>query len=250
MGRWIRFLLNEGELDGVRLLSRDTMRETMSPQMIIGSIGSADEIVFPDATFITYGMGWFISDYRGRKVLSHTGGIDGMASFVALMPSEGLGVAILENLEHDLARFAIRNLVFDRYLGQRGEDWLARQADWTSASRETDGQGQQKEQAEPGDTTAFDDKGYSGRYANALYGSADVRLSDDGFPYLRIGDLPEVRLVHREGHTFELSWPDVALNVAGPSSLNFHPAADGGPRRFVLAGPILDADVVYTAFNE
>ena len=36
-------------------------------------------------------MGWFLRDYRGRKLVEHGGAIDGMRALVAMMPEEKLG---------------------------------------------------------------------------------------------------------------------------------------------------------------
>ncbi len=123
MGRWLRFLLNDGELDGKRLIQRETLLQTMTAQTLIGPTGPADELLFPHSNVIAYGMGWFVSDYRGHRTLSHTGAIDGMAAFISLLPDERLGVAVLSNLEGDMARAVIRNWVFDRYLGVPDTDW-------------------------------------------------------------------------------------------------------------------------------
>lgn len=44
-----------------------------------------------------YGYGWAISEYRGRKVLSHSGGLHGFISQLAYYPDDKLTVVILTN---------------------------------------------------------------------------------------------------------------------------------------------------------
>ena len=56
------------------------------------------------AKFSSYGLGWFLRDYRGRKLVTHTGGAPGYVSRVMLVPEENLGVVVLTNAEEGGAR--------------------------------------------------------------------------------------------------------------------------------------------------
>jgi len=35
----------------------------------------------------SYGLGWLVQDYRGRLMLSHTGGLEGYRARVVLLPA-------------------------------------------------------------------------------------------------------------------------------------------------------------------
>ena len=41
-----------------------------------------------------YALGWFIGDYRGHKIVSHTGGVLGAISALYLVPDMDLGIAV------------------------------------------------------------------------------------------------------------------------------------------------------------
>ena len=69
------------------------------------------------ANFSAYGLGWGLTDYRGKKVVSHTGGLPGYVSRVALIPDLKLGVVVLTNQESGGAFQSIVYRVFDYYLG-------------------------------------------------------------------------------------------------------------------------------------
>ena len=43
-------------------------------------------------------MAWRIQDYRGTLMLSHAGAIDGFEAQIILLPKEGIGIALLCNL--------------------------------------------------------------------------------------------------------------------------------------------------------
>jgi CubicO group peptidase (beta-lactamase class C family) len=49
----------------------------------------------------SYGLGWGISEHKGRTVLMHEGSFGGFASLLAMIPDERLGLAILANFDQD-----------------------------------------------------------------------------------------------------------------------------------------------------
>lgn len=51
------------------------------------------------ANFRGYALGLGVSDYRGRKLITHTGGLPGYTSRLAWLPELNLGVAVLTNQE-------------------------------------------------------------------------------------------------------------------------------------------------------
>lgn len=57
-----------------------------------------------------YGAGQFVNQYRGHRVVSHTGGVPGQLTLIARLPAAGLGVAVLMN-DADFGYYAF-NTVF------------------------------------------------------------------------------------------------------------------------------------------
>jgi hypothetical protein len=233
LGRWIRFLLNGGAIDGKKILSADFLAEAM----------------FPNANFVAYGLGWFISDYEGQKVLSHSGGIDGMASFIALIPDRKFGIAILENVESDMARMAIRNFIFDRVLSRADRDWGKRYAAWLTKAKLN-----VEDSPHPAAASVQSDSGsartiaqYAGTYANPLLGSARVRSTADGALTCQLGTLPAMPLTLLDHDRFQLTWPAMNLNVQGTTLVTFKFDAATKPISFQIAGPMLERETVYYA---
>src|SRR5690606_30288122 len=68
------------------------------------------------AKFNGYALGMGVRDYRGQQMLSHTGGLPGFVSIVAMLPEQRLGVVVLTNAETP-AMYPIVWHVFDHYLG-------------------------------------------------------------------------------------------------------------------------------------
>src|SRR2546428_5785500 len=77
-------------------------------------------------SFSEYGLGWRLRDYRGRKLVSHTGGLAGMTSQITLVPAQRLGIVILTNGESDLMA-ALTYRLLDGFFGggARPTDWIA-----------------------------------------------------------------------------------------------------------------------------
>jgi len=84
MTRWIRFLLNEGTLDGSRVASAAGVREAMRPHMPINAT-------------LSYALGWAVYDWNGHHVVEHNGGSSGISALVSLMPERHTGYVILMN---------------------------------------------------------------------------------------------------------------------------------------------------------
>src|SRR5262249_16316729 len=97
MAQWLRLQLGSGVYRNQRLISSAAIKEMHPPQTIIRLEGTMASL-YPDAHFLSYGMGWFLSDYRGRKLVEHGGAIDGMRAEVAMIPEEKVGLVILTNL--------------------------------------------------------------------------------------------------------------------------------------------------------
>src|SRR5215210_7262968 len=124
MAEWVRLQLGRGTYQGRKIFGADRSREMWTPHTIVSGVGEAAEKFNPSVHFNLYGLGWGLSDYRGRKVVTHSGGLDGMTSRVALLPEENLGVVVLTNSETPLQGFLYYK-VFDVLTGAPARDWSA-----------------------------------------------------------------------------------------------------------------------------
>ena len=67
-------------------------------------------------TQMSYGLGWPISDYRGKLLLEHNGAMDGFRSRILLLPRERIGLVILVNVDDDAPVMATGFVLADRLL--------------------------------------------------------------------------------------------------------------------------------------
>jgi len=85
MAQWVRLMLGNGVVNGKRLVSEKGFDELTRKQINIA--GPLD-----------YGLGWFLRQWNGHKVVEHGGNIDGFNAQVALMPDQKLGFVLLTNV--------------------------------------------------------------------------------------------------------------------------------------------------------
>ena len=122
MSKWMRFILDSGRVGTKRLIAPATFTELVTPQI------RAPMALYPALTAsrphaFSYGLGWFIQDYRGATVWMHTGSIDGMSALIGLLPDQRTGVYVLANIDHAELRHALMYQAFDLYLGGPSRDW-------------------------------------------------------------------------------------------------------------------------------
>jgi CubicO group peptidase (beta-lactamase class C family) len=130
MTAWLRLHLNEGEYRGRRLLEPASLHHLWQPQIHIPDPAAprlgGDRAFAPLRGFVdsmSYGLGWFLLDYRGQRALIPGGGLNGQRSAVGLLPDVGAGVVILSNMQDTEIALALLYQVFDLFLDVEPRDW-------------------------------------------------------------------------------------------------------------------------------
>ncbi|MEO6612697.1 MAG: serine hydrolase [Chitinophagaceae bacterium] len=113
MSKWVMLLLNNGKLDGKEIIPAAAIGQTRTPHSILGNGGH----MFNKSHFSLYGLGWFLEEYAGRKIVAHTGGVNGFVTSVCMVPEEKLGIIVLTNTDANNFYEALRNEIEDAYLG-------------------------------------------------------------------------------------------------------------------------------------
>ena len=177
MAQYLRFQIGDGMYGGKRLVSSAALRETHSPQMLIGAGGGvpgADSVT----RFNTYGMGWFVQDYRGKLMWQHGGNTDGMTTAMGVLPDQKFGVVVLSNQHGSPLPDMLMKYLFDRELGAPMRDvsaeTLARMA--TQRRRADSLERVQAALRTAGAQPPLGLAAYEGTYADSLYGEAKVSL--------------------------------------------------------------------------
>ncbi len=119
MSKWIMFILNKGK--GTSILSSDYIENMTTPKMIV-----SEKSNYPERSFRTYGMGWFIEYYRGRYHIFHGGNVDGFSAQMGIFPEDSFGVVILSNSNNSSIPFIVEIYISELMLGLEPTPWSDR----------------------------------------------------------------------------------------------------------------------------
>jgi len=177
---WLSTQLRHGLTPGgQRLWSEATAKEMWTPQIITSSTAGPSADAPTRGVMSGYALGWGIGDYRGHRLVSHSGGLSGQITQTALLPEQGIGVAVFTNTEDGVSA-QIRNALLDHLLAAPPYDWLAA---WKRAQASNDAE--IRKMAGTGDFPApaggpsLPLKSYVGRYRDPWYGDIAI-LERDG----------------------------------------------------------------------
>ncbi len=208
LAKWMIAQLGRGVYPGGRLFSEAQSKEMWSAQTILpieDSPKGAPAVLRP--MFSAYGLGWMLRDWRGKKMVYHTGSLAGYVSRTTLIPELGLGVVVLTNQEATAAHAAIAYTIVDHYLS-------APEIDWVGALRETAPKEPAPAQRNAASKPSLPLAAYVGRYRDAWYG--DVLVGQSG-PGLSISFTHTKQLAgaleHWQYDTFVARWKDRSLNA-------------------------------------
>ncbi len=237
IAKWLLVQLDSGRLaDGSRLVSARTAREIWTGVTPMGTGPAAPDVAPLGKQFNLYALGFQTNDFRGRKVLWHTGGLPGYLSFVAFIPEARVGVAVLTNSESRMFLAAGWSLLdyalgstppwdfvggYDR-LAQRQQAALAQQRTATAAGRDALG------------TPSLALEKYAGTYEDAWYGDATVTFANGRLRFA-MGHTPQLQgeLVHWQHDTFVARWDDREMRADAYVTFQLNP--DGSIDQVKLA---------------
>ncbi|HTR21628.1 MAG TPA: serine hydrolase [Gemmatimonadales bacterium] len=178
--KWLLVQLDSGRYSGGRLWSAKQAREMWSAQTITGVGNPPPPLAGLRANFGAYGLGWGLRDYHGHKLVSHTGGLDGMTSQTMLVPDQRLGLVVFTNAETPIFA-ALGYRIVDAFLGVPPTDWAAafKEVSGGATARADSVLRSQDSSRARGTSPSLPLAGYAGRYTDAWYGDATITQEGD-----------------------------------------------------------------------
>jgi len=223
MAQWLRFQLNDGVVNGKRLVTSAALRETHTPQILMSSGGERADSASVKR-FSSYGMGWMVEDYRNQLSWQHGGNTLGMTAAVGMLPEKKVGVVVLSNMQGAQLPQLLEQYVFDRELGAPMRDLSAeayerflkqrRRAD----SVQTVQLAGHTANAEPSIPLAA----FVGTYADSLYGDMTVSMAGGQLELAR-GAI-KAPLVYWNANNFR--WMLPVTELTGPEFIKFEISPD------------------------
>jgi hypothetical protein len=248
MGRWIQIQLAKGALPerSGRLFSEAAARQMWTPRVHLPISPSPGPTAVATPQFNGYALGWNERDYRGHRLLMHTGAVFGAQAIIILVPGRNVGFSVAINCEDGEAALGIAYELLDHYLGQPRYDWGAA---WQEVVRQRDEKAvallKQQTSAPARAGPSLPLERYAGTYADAWYGEVAI-TQKDGRLALDFKQTPGMSgpLTHWQYDTFRVDWRDPLIE---PAYVTFALRADGGIDRISMraVSPLADFSFDY-----
>ena len=220
MARWVMLNLNKGKSGDKPVISEASLSQIQAPQMVIQDPVFLLLSDFPEIYYPSYGLGWFMTSYRGHSVLHHGGNIDGFSAMVSFMPKDNLGLVVLTNLNGTFLPWALMFNIYDRLLGLDQKPWDQRfkgiidklKAEGEKAQKEAD----KDRQLNTKPSHPLED--YAGEYSHPGYGTVSVAKEGEGLKAKYNGR--DFVLSHYHFDVFDLKDPE-DLEAGSPVKVTF-----------------------------
>lgn len=218
MAQWVRLQLGKGKFGGTQLISSAQIEEMHTPHTIIRR-DPIFKVLFPGTNFFEYGLGWFLQDYRGKKVVQHGGNIDGMSALVTMIPADNFGMVILTNMNSSVLPSVLMYKTFDLHLKAPVHDWSAEMRKSFEALQAQGKETQKKIEAErvSGTKPSLPLRDYAGAYVDSMYGETKVS-EQAGKLFITRSPAFEGELEHWHFDTFRSKWRQ---NLLGKTFVSF-----------------------------
>ena len=246
MTHWMSFVLNKGlTADGVQLISAAQFEQLLSPVTILPT--SPEMAEYTGAYLSAYALGWGISTFYGQPMVSHSGGVWGMTTYLMLLPKLGLAIFASGN-QMSPAPLAIVSDIADQFLAgttpYAGKDWIAILSGIS--------QGRKDEAAKAvvaaAESRAVNSKpslpleAYAGTYRDDWYGDIHIELDKAGNLRFRSDRNEPLNgpLEHFQYDTFIVHWTDRKLQADAYVSFSLSPEGKVDRIRMKAVSPATD----------
>jgi CubicO group peptidase (beta-lactamase class C family) len=213
MLHYVQMQIDQGVYEGRTILSKRFARRMQSAHSATPVDPDPEVPLYPELSPGGYGLGVAVGSYRGRRLVSHGGGIDGFISSMSWMPDEKLGVIVLSNMSgiNPVPTIVMRE-VYDRLLGLPAVDWIVRaktDLSRTDAAQKKRDAGRAAERVQ-GTSPSHPLGDYAGTYEHAGYGAVTV-AHEQGRLRLTMDDL-SAPLEHFHYDAFRTVGPPASPN--------------------------------------
>jgi len=239
MSKWIRLQLKDGIWNNDTIFSPRQANVMRTPHTNF-SVSKGYQRIWPSTHFRAYALGWSVNDYHGMKVISHSGGYDGVITYTCFVPEANLGFVILTNSNSSLYN-ALSYKILDYFLSSDTTDWSAFFLPYQQ-------RGDKREllvAKENAKAPSLKLKDYEGLYKSELYGNALVSVR---------GKKMKVQLLHTKvwegsistfnADTFIVEFKKIPSLPQGFITFEI---SDGKAKSFIIDVPNPDFD--FTEFN-
>lgn len=213
MSHWVMMQLDRGKYKGEQIVPVSVINQTWFPHTISGNGGA----MFNTGHFSLYGLGWGLREYSGKKIVAHTGGVNGFVTAVTLVPEEKLGIIVFTNTDQNSFYVALTLEIIDAYLGNKYRNY----SEVLLKNFKSEFDVQQRQDKMYKDSVALNLKpelpvtAYTGKYNNDVYGEMNVVFENNELK-MKFSHHPNMyaKLESLGGNRFYATFTDPEFNKA------------------------------------
>lgn len=230
MAKWLITWINNGKFQGKEIVPAAYRTEAMTIQMAVG--GGTPDPANPDVHVAGYGLGWFISSYRGHYRVEHGGGIDGFITTTGFFPSDSIGIFISSN--QGGVTSSIRNWIADRLLKLSYRNWNKTLLDAAKKANEAAKAIQKNTGSNTvaGTQPSHELKAYAGVFSNPGYGKIEIKYENGKLSSV-FNTMP-IRIEHVHYDQFNAEAEDPSMEGGEPMRFTFLTDSKGSIDRLTI----------------
>lgn len=171
-----------------------------------------DGVAYEDFARSGYAWGWYVGEYKGRRMLHHFGGFAGFHAHLSFVPEAGVGLVVLNNEDFLAARLSslIADYAYGVLLDEEGTDArvAARFDALIDKARGLDAAvaAQQAKLRGRASSLSLSPAEYTGTYMHPLLGDIAITRDAAGESIVRWGRLTSTALAYDDKDTIRVEW--------------------------------------------
>jgi CubicO group peptidase (beta-lactamase class C family) len=241
MSHWLITLMNNGKYNNKQVIPEKIIKATLEPTMAFPNTDLENK-GYKEILNSTYGMGRFMTSYRGHFLASHGGDLPGFHSQISTMPYDSIGVIVFVIGDQGAPLYNIITYnIYERLLGQDLTPWSERELKDQKEGKKVGKEGRSKAGSDriAGTKPSHQLSDYVGQYENPAYGLINITLKDTALQF----DFHDIKLPLGHYHFDRFDTPNDELY--GLYSLNFITNPQGS-----IDGLLISLDESQTTFNK
>ncbi len=210
MSKWMILQLNNGVNGADTLFSPAAQLDMWTPHNNF-KVSTRSQKNMPSKHFSAYGLGWGIWDYKGNKVISHSGGYDGMYSRVTMVPEQDLGVVVLTNSMTGVTN-PVTMRAIDNILRTGDRDWSSEALPRSKKYKEYKTKRIKKrlDARRKGTSPLVEEADFTGNYFDDFFGEVKIEQVNNEL-VIKFENAPHLNatLSHWHFNAYKLNWNEV-----------------------------------------
>ncbi len=178
LAQWVMMNSQEGRMGNQQLFSEDVIARATTPYNLVGETRGG---LYDKQHFELYGLGWFMADYNGKKMVWHDGGANGFVTTTCFLPELDLGIVVLTNTDANWFYEALKMQIIESWLDMPYRNISATYYGFFENRQEQEAKETAMLYAKArggGAVASLPLKAYTGNYRSSVYGMINISEVD------------------------------------------------------------------------